>query len=260
MIIATENGSVELYHDNVKALSTTSTGAAIYGRSGNGIFDIVPTGSAAYSILNFYNVGQSNNAQIIAVYGQAIYVGSGGTGDVVLRTGNTQNKVRCVHNGQVELFYNTTKMFETISGGAKITGGDGNGLQIENGGTNLAAQFKLKNTTVNKQYTLGVAGNTGANGQNSSLVFRDETANTTRLEINTSGHLLPGQNNTYDLGATGRRWANIYTNDLHLSNIGHTNDVDGTWGDWTIQEGESDLFLKNNRSGKKYKFNLTEVS
>ena len=32
------------------------------------------------------------------------------------------------------------------------------------------------------------------------------------------------------------------------------------WGDWTIQEGESDLFLKNNRSGKKYKFNLTEVS
>ena len=28
-----------------------------------------------------------------------------------------------------------------------------------------------------------------------------------------------------------------------------SNDVDG-WGDWTIQEGESDLFLKNNRSGK----------
>ena len=54
--------------------------------------------------------------------------------------------------------------------------------------------------------------------------------------------------------------ANIFTNDLHLSNIGHSNDVDGTWGDWTIQEGESDLFLKNNRSGKKYKFNLTEVA
>ena len=52
----------------------------------------------------------------------------------------------------------------------------------------------------------------------------------------------------------------IYTNDLNLSNKGSSNDVDGTWGDWTIQEGESDLFLKNNRSGKKYKFNLTEVS
>ncbi len=67
-------------------------------------------------------------------------------------------------------------------------------------------------------------------------------------------------NNTYDIGHPSYRVANIYTNDLHLSNEGSSNDMDGTWGDWTIQEGESDLFLKNNRSGKKYKFNLTEVS
>ncbi len=56
------------------------------------------------------------------------------------------------------------------------------------------------------------------------------------------------------------RWRNIYTNDLNLSNEGSSNDFDGTWGDYTIQEGESDLFLINNRNGKKYKFNLTEVS
>ena len=53
-------------------------------------------------------------------------------------------------------------------------------------------------------------------------------------------------------------------NDLQLSNEAKKdeggNDVDGTWGDFTIQEGKSDLFLINNRSGKKYKFNLTEVS
>ena len=51
-----------------------------------------------------------------------------------------------------------------------------------------------------------------------------------------------------------------YTTRRQLSNNGSSNEMDGTWGDWTIQEGESDLFLKNNRSGKKYKFNLTEVS
>ena len=72
--------------------------------------------------------------------------------------------------------------------------------------------------------------------------------------------ISPDGNNTRDLGSTSNRFRNIYTNDLHLSNVGHSNDVDGSWGDWTIQEGESDLFLKNNRSGKKYKFNLTEVS
>ena len=71
---------------------------------------------------------------------------------------------------------------------------------------------------------------------------------------------LPTDNNTYDLGSSSLRWRDIYTNDLNLSNEGSANSVDGTWGDYTIQEGESDLFLINNRSGKKYKFNLTEVS
>ena len=85
-------------------------------------------------------------------------------------------------------------------------------------------------------------------------------ANTERLRINSSGHTLPGSNNTYDLGSSSLRWRDIYTNDLHLSNQGSTNSVDNTWGDYTIQEGESDLYLINNRSGKKYKFNLTEVS
>ena len=81
-----------------------------------------------------------------------------------------------------------------------------------------------------------------------------------RFRVDASGHVLPTTNNDYDLGSTSKRWRNIYTNDLNLSNEGGANDVDGTWGDWTIQEGKSDLFLKNNRSGKKYKFNLMEVS
>ena len=98
----------------------------------------------------------------------------------------------------------------------------------------------------------------GAGSGQSDLQFK--TNGTHRATLNYSGHFEPAANNTYDLGTSSYRWRNIYTNDLHLSNEGHSNEVDGTWGDWTIQEGDSDLFLKNNRSGKKYKFNLTEVS
>ena len=47
--------------------------------------------------------------------------------------------------------------------------------------------------------------------------------------------------------------------DLNLSNKGSQNSVDQTWGDYTIQEGHEDLFLINHRTGKKFKFNLTEV-
>ena len=86
------------------------------------------------------------------------------------------------------------------------------------------------------------------------------TEGTERARIERAGHLVPGTNNSYDLGSSSKRWRNVYTTDLQLSNEGKTNDVDGTWGNYTIQEGESDLFLINNRNGKKYMFLLKEVS
>ena len=96
-----------------------------------------------------------------------------------------------------------------------------------------------------------INGGTGGNGLTNGIFCAQFTQ---------SGHFIPGVNNTNDLGSSSYRWRNVYTTDLQLSNEGKTNDVDGTWGNYTIQEGESDLFLINNRSGKKYKFNLTEVS
>jgi hypothetical protein len=51
------------------------------------------------------------------------------------------------------------------------------------------------------------------------------------------------------------------TNDLILNNLNYecANYVDGTRGSWLIQEGENDLFIINQISCKKYKFNLTEI-
>ena len=72
--------------------------------------------------------------------------------------------------------------------------------------------------------------------------------------------IAPASNNSYSLGTASLRWSNIFTNDLNLSNEGGANDVDGTWGSYTIQEGKDSLFLLNKRNGKKYKFNLTEVA
>ena len=94
------------------------------------------------------------------------------------------------------------------------------------------------------------------NGTKSDALILDRDANLT-----VGGHIYPSSNNNYDLGSTANAWRNVYTNDLHLSNMsGSGNDVDGTTGDWTIQEGEENLYIINNRSGKKYKFNLQEVN
>ena len=74
-----------------------------------------------------------------------------------------------------------------------------------------------------------------------------------------SGNFMPGTDNNLDLGSLTQRWANVYVGDMNLSNKGKKNDVDGTWGNFTLQEGENDLFIINNRSGKRYKLNLTEI-
>jgi hypothetical protein len=86
------------------------------------------------------------------------------------------------------------------------------------------------------------------NDDNSSLVFG--TNATARVEIDVSGNMLPFVNSTYNLGSSTKRWATVFTSDLDLSN---------GIGDWTIVEGEDDLFIYNNKRGKVYKFKLEEV-
>ena len=85
-------------------------------------------------------------------------------------------------------------------------------------------------------------------------------ASASAVSVTAGKHVNPASTNTTDLGTSSLRWRNLYTQDLQLSNESSGgNDVDGTWGDWTLQEGENDIFMINNRSGKKFKINLTEV-
>ena len=78
--------------------------------------------------------------------------------------------------------------------------------------------------------------------------------------MESAGNVLPKVDNAVDLGSTARRWANLFVGDLVLSNVGSGgNDIDGTEGNWIIQEGEESLYLLNRKNNKKYKFKLEEV-
>ena len=53
----------------------------------------------------------------------------------------------------------------------------------------------------------------------------------------------------------------IETTDLILNNTeSMANEVDGTSGHWCVQEGDSDLFIINRVTNKKYKFKLEEIA
>ena len=73
------------------------------------------------------------------------------------------------------------------------------------------------------------------------------------------GNVTPTADNNVNLGAASLRWANVYTADLHLNNEGNPNIVDGTTGNWTVQEGEEYIYLVNNKSNEKFKLVLEKI-
>ena len=84
----------------------------------------------------------------------------------------------------------------------------------------------------------------------SSVLDIGDSAASTLVSVDVGGNVLPAANGTQDLGSSSLRWQNLYTSDLNLSN---------GIGDYTVVEGEEDLFLYNNKSGKVFKFALIEV-
>ena len=159
----------------------------------------------------------------------------------------------------------TATVLDTNVATLNVTGGHvnvGTNIQLGDAGIITATSYRgdcgqltgIDATSIQTGNTSVQTTDTGSDGQ-----IKFTTEGTLRATFSNSGHFLPNANNTYNLGSTSLRWATIYTNDLELSNKGSQNSVDGTWGDWTLQEGETDIFMLNNRTGKKFKINMTEV-
>ncbi len=137
------------------------------------------------------------------------------------------------------------------TGDVTLNVGAGTGIDVAADAISVDVSDFMTNGSNNRILT---AVNADSMNAESSLTF-DGT------DLNVTGNVVPGADDSYDLGAVGNVWRNIYTGDLHLSNEAKDegNAVDGTKGNWTIQEGAEHLYILNNKSGKKYKFKLEEI-
>jgi hypothetical protein len=139
----------------------------------------------------------------------------------------------------------------TTSGTINLDVGAGTGIDVAADAISVDVSDFMTNGVNNRVLTA-----TGADAMNAeaNMTFDGST-------LTVTGAVVPGANDTYDLGAVANVWRNIYTGDLHLSNEGKEegNAVDGTKGNWTIQEGAEHLYILNNKSGKKYRFKLEEM-
>ena len=161
------------------------------------------------------------------------------------------------------LFRKSANIMGFSSSGTEQMTFDGNGITLNNekevrfseatsNGTHYVSIKAPASVTSNRTLTLPDSSGTLATTTN--IVGTIQGVDLTGIHT-----ITPASNNVHSLGSTSLRWANIFTNDLDLSNEGGQNDIDGTWGSYKIQEGEEHLYLINRRNGKKYKFNLTEI-
>ena len=111
----------------------------------------------------------------------------------------------------------------------------GRGLNVRADPTNTYGIIQFTNNAVSAQW--------------SSIVATNNLINVS-TPLTVTGTVSPTATNTYDLGTAALRWRNIYTQDLHLSN---------GIGDYTVVEGEENLYLVNNKTNKSFKFALIEV-
>ena len=101
--------------------------------------------------------------------------------------------------------------------------------------------------TTNGSNSLWVNGDLNVSG---SVYFGDMSTDTVSFTARVNTDILPSSDMLYNLGSEEKRWANVYTGDLHLRN---------DRGDYTLIEEEDFLTIRFNKTGKRYKFVLEAV-
>ena len=263
-----ENTQLKLYTNNAERLTISNNGVLTVGSGANtatqragllGGYTVFEnsagTGNPSITFNNDIDTGLLNPSANTLVFntGGSERLRISDNGSIGIGTAAPQAPFggRALHLGNISdtrsvlTLQSSTTGRNSIYFSDGITGGDTYRGYIDYIHSDNAMTFGVETS---EKLRITSAGNVGINS----------TAPSGKLDV--GGNVFPAADNVHDLGSASKRWANVYTGDLNLSNEGSANDVDGTWGQYTIQEGEDDLFLINRRTGKKYKFNLTEVN
>lgn len=171
------------------------------------------------------------------VAGANITINSSSNGQVVISSlGSTVSNY----------FTDPSSGFLNTTGSLSLAGGLGGSHTTANVGTDVF--FYVSGSDGSRgTATRGTAVFGGDVYVSGSSYFGSSNTDAVYFNAKLSTDIVPDGDRTRNLGASGARFANIYTGDLHLRN---------DKGDWTIVEEEDFLCVVNNKTGKRYKMML----
>ena len=210
-----------------------------------------------------------------------LFIQTNSTAGIEINKGTSENLAKFIPDGPVELFHNNVKVFETTA-----TGTNTNGSHVDLGATHFGdVLFYADNYNIffdksessivfsdNAKANFGSAADLSIlhNGTDSKItnitgnLLIEAKASQTAIKVIPDGNVELSHSGTTKLNTSSSGitvTGSVTTQDMNMSNLnGTANEVDSTKGSWSIQEGADDLFIINRVSGKKYKFNLTEIS
>jgi len=216
------NGNVELYYDNVKMFYTTQYGATVYRPSGGQTqFDVIGGEGEDAALRLLADDGDDG-----ADYWQ---LKSATNGNFYLQNyagGAWETNIKASGNGNVELYYNNTKTFETA----------------DNGYCHLLGSNDVR-LTLNDEGTEGTNGSNWIRGQAGNMLYnsasnehRWEVGGTQRLVLSSGGELSGNLNDTSD----EKRKKNITSiPDGAIAKIKQLRPVNFNWKDTSITADQS---------------------
>ena len=272
---------------NGQFLKTNGSGALSFGSVSSALDDIT-TGDAATTLAtsagNITIDAQGSDTDII-------FKGTDGSSDTTFLTIDGSDAGTLIANHNLELGTDYSEILFGSDNEVKIIHNADKGLilkhtataddkpvilTLQTGETDIAAsdvigkvEFQAPDEGTGTDAVLVAAaiqavseGDFSASSNATSLEFMTgaSEAAAKKLTLTSAGHLLPASDDAQDLGSSSLQFRDIYTGDLNLNNTRHRkNEVDGTSGSWTIQEGENDLYILNRLNGKKFRFKLEEI-
>ena len=187
------------------------------------------------------------------------------TGNLHIRPKSGEEGIKLFPDGSVYLYYDNAIKTTTAAWGLSIWGiAQGNSLEASNGYIHVKSDNQPLKIGAGSDLSLLHDGTDSKITNITGNLLIEPKASETGIKVIPDGAVELYHDNVKKVETTSSGitvTGSVTTQDMNMSNLnGTANEVDSTKGSWSIQEGSEDLFLINRVSGKKYKFNLTEIS